>query len=192
LIATMKAKDTGTLIFRGPPGTGKTTFIRHLIGKLRRTHRFYYLPVTQEELLTSPQMVEFWVDENRRHAGLTKVVILEDAESLLENTGTGRKGAVANLLNISDGLLGELLKVQLLCTINCEVERLDEAIIRPGRLIGYREFPRLSRRTLDGSRSSTADDSGDGRLWAVGYFRSEAGGWAQAGRSEAGDGVWRG
>ncbi len=50
LIATMKAKDTGTLIFRGPPGTGKTTFIRHLIGKLRHTHRFYYLPVTQEEL----------------------------------------------------------------------------------------------------------------------------------------------
>jgi hypothetical protein len=144
LIATMKARETGTLIFRGPPGTGKTTFIRHLIGKLRRTHRFYYLPVTQEELLTSPQMVEFWVDENRRHAGLTKVVILEDAEALLEDVGTGRKGAVANLLNISDGLLGELLKVQLLCTINCEVERLDAAIVRPGRLIGYREFPRLS------------------------------------------------
>ncbi len=44
------------------------------------------------------------------NAGLKKVIILEDAESLLENAGSGRKGAVANLLNISDGLLGELLK----------------------------------------------------------------------------------
>ncbi|MDF9833405.1 hypothetical protein M2103_001629 [Ereboglobus sp. PH5-5] len=143
LIATMKTKDTGTMIFQGPPGTGKTTFIRHLADKLKRTHRFYYLPVTHERLLTSPEMVGFWVKENNRYEKLKKVIILEDAETLLERTPHGRSGAVANLLNIADGLLGELLKVQILCTVNCEITELDSAIIRPGRLIAFREFPRI-------------------------------------------------
>ncbi|MDR0901920.1 MAG: AAA family ATPase [Opitutaceae bacterium] len=144
LTAAMKKHDTGTLIFQGPPGTGKTTFIRHLVDKLKKTHRFYYLPVTHEELLTSPRMVNFWARENRVYDKLKKVIILEDAEALLERGPHGRSGAIANLLNIADGLLGEFLKVQLLCTVNCEIGQLDEAVVRPGRLIGYREFPRLS------------------------------------------------
>lgn len=144
LLSNMRNKETGVLLFQGPPGTGKTSYIRHLVDKLRKTHRFYYMPVSNQELLTNPNMVSFWVGENRNYKHLRKVVILEDAELLLEHSSRGRSGAVANLLNIADGLLGEMLKVQLLCTINCDLDRLDEAITRPGRLIGFREFPRLT------------------------------------------------
>jgi len=145
LISTMKTKETGVFLFQGQPGTGKTSFIRHLMDKLKKTHRFYYLPVTNEELLTSPRMVEFWARECRLNEKQKKVIILEDAEQLLERCPHGRSGAVANLLNIADGILGELLKVQILCTVNCPIVNLDEAITRPGRLLDYHEFSRLPR-----------------------------------------------
>jgi hypothetical protein len=143
-IATLQSRPSGITILRGEPGTGKTSFIRYLIQKLRRSHRFYYLPVNQCNVLTSPELVEFWVGENERRAKFTKVVILEDAESLLMERGSDNREHLSNLLNISDGLLGEFLRVHLLCTLNCEIARLDPAVTRSGRLLAYRDFRRLS------------------------------------------------
>jgi ATP-dependent 26S proteasome regulatory subunit len=51
---------------------------------------------------------------------------------------------VSNLLNICDGFLGDLLKLLVICTINCSVDAIDPAIMRPGRLLAHREFQRLS------------------------------------------------
>jgi len=73
------------------------------------------------------------------------VVILEDAEDLLMERRTDNQAKVSALLNIADGLLGEFLQVHLLCTVNAPLERLDPAILRPGRLVAYRDFGRLNR-----------------------------------------------
>jgi ATP-dependent 26S proteasome regulatory subunit len=35
------------------------------------------------------------------------------------------------------------LKVHIICTLNAPVEKLDEALLRPGRLLTMREFKRL-------------------------------------------------
>ncbi|MBI4025531.1 MAG: ATP-binding protein [Verrucomicrobia bacterium] len=145
LIARMKANISGAIIFRGEPGTGKTSLVRHLIARLARTHHFYYIPVTHQHLLTNPTMVEFWARENRRPGGKRKVIVLEDAEPVLVPRSGDNHGALSNLLNISDGLLGEFLRVQILCTINCPIERLDPAVLRSGRLLAFREFRRLTR-----------------------------------------------
>ena len=146
-IRALKAQRSGVSIFRGEPGTGKTSFIRHLISKLSRTHRFYYLPVRDYAMLAAPTMVEFWMRENddADMAKLKKVVILEDAESLLVERGADNRDNLSNLLNISDGLLGEFLQVQVVCTINCSLDKLDPAIVRAGRLLASREFRRLHR-----------------------------------------------
>lgn len=144
LTESLAAQTSGTVILRGPPGTGKTSFIRHLIGRLHGSHRFYYLPVTSFELLTEPRLVEFWSEEARFFPDHRKVVVLEDAEALLAERDIGRRGNIANLLNIADGLLGDFLKIQLVCTVNCDLDRLDPAIVRGGRLVAWREFPRIS------------------------------------------------
>ena len=53
--------------------------------------------------------------------------------------------AVSALLNIADGLIGQMLRVHVLCTLNQGMEYLDPAILRPGRLRSYRYIGFLSR-----------------------------------------------
>jgi len=138
----LKKGGSGATVLRGSPGTGKTSFIRHLIHSLKRTHRFYYLPIDCARMLSDPQMVEFWHRQNSTE--FKKVVILEDAESLLMQRGQDNIGSIANMLNIADGLLGEFLQLHLIYTINCEIDKLDPAIVRSGRLVEYKHFRRLS------------------------------------------------
>ena len=48
------------------------------------------------------------------------------------------------MLNLTDGLLGEGLNLQFICTVNCEIAELDAAIVRPGRLRTARDFRLLT------------------------------------------------
>lgn len=58
--------------------------------------------------------------------------------------GVRVSSAVSNLLNISDGLLADLLNVQLICTFNSSLTMVDSALTRKGRLIAKYEFGKLS------------------------------------------------
>lgn len=142
-LRTLRAKHSGLSIFRGPPGTGKTSFLRYLIHKLKHTHAFYYLPVSHYGMLSDPGMAEFWIKENMARTGIKKVIILEDAEPLLLERSGDNWRHLSNLLNVSDGLLGEFLRVHVLCTMNADVTQIDPAVLRSGRLVASRQFGRL-------------------------------------------------
>ncbi len=58
----------------------------------------------------------------------------------------GNDSAVSNLLNISDGLLSDFLNVQIVCTFNSNMNIVDQALLRKGRLIASYEFKKLSIR----------------------------------------------
>jgi hypothetical protein len=141
----LKNQSNGTTILRGEAGTGKTSFIRHLLAKLWKTHRFYYLPTAACRFLSGPDTVAFWVTESRKAPDTKKVVVLEDAEEILMERAADNRGEVSILLNAADGLLGDFLKMHLIATVNAPIERLDPAVIRPGRLLAYHDFKRLSR-----------------------------------------------
>jgi ATPase family associated with various cellular activities (AAA) len=139
----LKRRTSGVTILQGPPGTGKTTYLRHLLFELKATHRFYYLPLTSYSMLCSPDCIEFWLRENKRNLG--KVVVIEDAESLLAKRGADNQEALSNLLNIADGFIGDYLRLHVICTISAPIKDLDPAVTRPGRLIASREFSKLTR-----------------------------------------------
>lgn len=135
--------QNGLSILRGKPGTGKTSFLRHLIYTLTETHRFYYLPVDSFGLLQA-QMTDFLASERRKSEDAVFVLVLEDAEQLLLNRRSHRDGLASTLLNFTDGFIGDMVKAHLICTINGDVKDLDDAVLRPGRQRFFREFDLLA------------------------------------------------
>ncbi len=139
----LRVKNNGLSIFEGPPGTGKTFYLRHLMGELKESHRFYFIPTAFMGILSKPEFIGFWADQRQCHADKKFVVVLEDSDGALMTRGTDNREQVSALLNLSDGMLADFLRLQIICTINCSAADIDPALLRPGRLLCHRIFGRL-------------------------------------------------
>ena len=131
-----KNKDKGIVLLHGLPGTGKTTYLRYLIGKVKK--RVMFLSPNVAGNLMDPDFIEMLIDNP------TTVVVIEDAENIIMDRRNSNDSSVSNLLNISDGLLADFLNVQLICTFNSSLTLIDNALMRKGRLIAKYEFGKLS------------------------------------------------
>lgn len=128
--------DKGIVLLHGLPGSGKTTYLRYLIGKLKK--KVLFLSPNIAGSLTDPDFIDLLIDNPN------SVVIIEDAENAIMDRRSNPQSSVSNLLNISDGLLADFLNVQLICTFNNSVTMIDSALMRKGRLIARYEFGKLS------------------------------------------------
>jgi len=140
---TLGTRRYGLTVLTGPPGTGKTSLLRSLAVWLSASHAFYFMPAARFATVESGEIVTFWAEENR-NSKLRKVLILEDAESILLRRGDDNREKVATLLNLTDGMLGDALGLQVVCTLNSELADLDPALLRAGRLVAHRDLGRLS------------------------------------------------
>ncbi|MET0393199.1 MAG: AAA family ATPase [Chitinophagaceae bacterium] len=137
LIKTRLARenDKGIVLLHGLPGTGKTTYLRHLIGSLKKKVLFVSPGVAGN--LMSPEFVDLLVDNPNA------VLVIEDAENIIMDRKYNSNSSVSNLLNISDGLMSDCLNVQIVCTFNSALSMVDNALMRKGRLIARYEFGKL-------------------------------------------------
>jgi hypothetical protein len=103
---------SGLSILHGPPGCGKTSYLRALMSRLIDKSVFYFVPVSEAQMLSSPTFVNFWVEQTRKHGKKQKIAILEDGEELLLPRDGDSRDKVSNLLNIADGFLGDYLGLQ--------------------------------------------------------------------------------
>ncbi len=133
----------GLSILCGAPGTGKTTLLRTLSAWLGDSHLFYYMPANRFGDVSSGEVVKFWTGENQT-SKLRKVLVLEDANSILLHRSSENRDQVATLLNLTDGILGDALGLQIICTMNGTTDEVDPALLRPGRLVAHREFKPLT------------------------------------------------
>jgi SpoVK/Ycf46/Vps4 family AAA+-type ATPase len=129
-------KDKGIVLLHGLPGTGKTTYLRYLIGKLRK--KIIFVSPDAARHISSPQLLDLLIDNPEC------ILIIEDAEGVIQDRQLGQDSSVSSLLNISDGLLADFLNIQIICTFNQSLAKIDEALLRKGRLITKYEFGRLS------------------------------------------------
>lgn len=138
-MAELERRRYGLSVLTGAPGTGKTTLLRSLASWLSGSHLFYFMPAARFAQIESGEIVNFWADENR-NSKLRKILILEDAESVLQRRAEDNRDKVASLLNLTDGMMGDALGLQVICTLNCGLADLDPALLRAGRLVAQREF----------------------------------------------------
>ncbi len=133
-------EDTGVVLLHGKPGTGKTSYIRHLISTMEC--KFIYLPADMVAGLTRPLFLPFLLEHPN------SVCIIEDCEELLaqRNPNPGQNitnNALLNLLNMSDGLIGDAVNIKFICTFNAPTRFIDEALLRKGRMVVKYEFKEL-------------------------------------------------
>jgi len=135
IIERLNNDDNGLYMFHGAPGAGKSTFLKYLTTKVNKD--FIYIPAT---------MIESFVNDPTTFSSLLKkknsVLILEDAEkAIVKRMGDNYdSSAVTSLLNLSDGILGDVLRCPLVITYNCPKQDIDDALRRKGRLQVDYEF----------------------------------------------------
>ncbi len=128
--------DKGIVLLHGIPGTGKTSYIRYLTSLINK--RMIYISPEFAHKIASPDFLPLLIDNPN------SVLIVEDAENIVEARENGRNVSVSNLLNIADGLLSDCLNIQILCTFNIHISKIDQALLRKGRLIASYEFKKLT------------------------------------------------
>ena len=127
---------SGLVILNGVKGTGKTTYIRHLINNSSR--RFIYLTKEMASALTDPSFIAFLTEIKGC------VLVIEDCENLVSARNQGNQSTgISNLLNMCDGLLSDVFNIKIIATFNEDIRKVDSALLRKGRLVYRYEFKEL-------------------------------------------------
>ncbi|KAI9335892.1 hypothetical protein BDR26DRAFT_936224 [Obelidium mucronatum] len=122
-------------MFFGFPGTGKTSFVTALAGELKLN---IYVISLANKGLTDETLTELMVDTPPRC-----ILLLEDIDAAfvsrtMTNTGTSGDNTIvtnvtfSGLLNAIDGVAAQEGRILIMTTNH--IEKLDAALIRPGRV----------------------------------------------------------
>lgn len=132
----------GIVLLHGIPGSGKTHYLENIPFIPAINRKVIYVPPYMVRSLTDPNFIGFMVEEFKN-----AVVIIEDGEQAIgaRDSGEFDSSAVSNILNLSDGMMGESLNILLVCTFNMDVHRVDAAIKRKGRMVAEYKFEALKK-----------------------------------------------
>lgn len=133
----IRSDKAGLIMLYGIPGTGKTSLVKSLINDNRDTN-FIFVDTSVCESISDGLFLDF-LQENKN-----SVIVFEDCEKLLFSRDETVNESIGTILNLTDGIIAESMKIKFICTFNCDLDKVDKALMRKGRLsIGY-EFKKLS------------------------------------------------
>lgn len=136
LLKFINTRSSGLVILRGTKGTGKTSMIRHLTSNYPNEYIIVTNAVASH--LANPEFISFMIEHK------DSIFILEDCEQILmERSENSFGNAIANILNMTDGLMSDIFNVKFICTFNADITKIDSALLRKGRCFVNYEFKEL-------------------------------------------------
>lgn len=122
------------LVMMGEAGTGKTSFLKHFIKEFKlNTMVTYDSSVMESDFF----YIQYLTDTHRQ------LLVIEDADLLLSSREDDNK-TMSKLLNLSDGLIKINDKKIIFTTNLTNIQKVDHALIRPGRCFDVIEFRKLT------------------------------------------------
>lgn len=129
------SSNSTIMILYGPPGTGKTSFIRHMLfsNKLKGI-------VTYDEKVLDNEMVFCNFMVSNEH----DIMIIEDADTMMNSRERDHNRIMNRFLNVSDGIIKFPNKKIIFTSNSTNLDKVDDALVRPGRCFAAIEFRKLS------------------------------------------------
>ena len=121
--------DASILLLIGPPGTGKTTFIRGLLHHSGKNAIVTY----DEAILQKDYVFARFIEDD------TGVMVLEDSDNFLKSRKDGNT-MMHRFLNVGDGLITVKGKKLIFSTNLPSIRDIDPALVRPGRCFDIVNF----------------------------------------------------
>lgn len=137
IIEDITSDKSGLIIFNSSPGAGKSSLIKYLSQELQ-DKEFYFLNNNNIHILSNPEFTTYCLS-NLKNC----VLVLEDCEKSLMSRDINKGFDISNILNITDGIMGDLLNLKIIATLNT-TDKLDTALLRKGRLIRQVTFNPLT------------------------------------------------
>lgn len=145
--------DGRLTILEGPPGCGKTFLIRSLVHEIPGA-KFIFVPPAMVPNLGDPSLVSALLSLNEDSHNRAEpddlyngptVLICEDADSILTTRAADNMPAISSVLNLTSGLLGDVIDIRVVATTNAPRSDIEPALLRSGRLAQYIQVPPIPR-----------------------------------------------
>lgn len=124
--------SSSILLLIGPPGTGKTTFIRGLLAFAESSAYVTY----DSEILTKDSLFARFIESD------SNVMVIEDSDNFLKARTDGNN-MMHRFLNVGDGLVTTKGKKMIFSTNLPSIRDIDPALVRPGRCFDILNFDLL-------------------------------------------------
>lgn len=147
----LESDKSSLMLFYGEPGTGKSSLIKHFISEYE-DKEFVFMDGTLLKHASKEKLMSYFLESQNT------IFILEDCEEALMNRNNNYNPVMPILLNLTDGIIGDVLGIKLICTFNTNLNNIDKALLRKGRLSLKYEFKKLESKKASELLGRTVSD----------------------------------
>jgi len=122
------------LLLIGPPGTGKSTFLRTMISLGLRVNNY----ISTDSNVILSEFFNPWMSVLPNNS----LIAIEDADTLVSRRDDGNN-SMSGILNNAQGIISNNNKIVVSTNLK-SLHKVDEALIRPGRSYKVLEFSELT------------------------------------------------